>query len=105
MLKNQKPKMSKELDGFEIEINEFGEIVSSMPIEEVNHFLDKNLADKKLKNTPHIVALDDDDDWDEEEDNDFDEFDDDFDDDDLSEFDTGDDFDEDAGDDWDDDDF
>ena len=39
----------KDLKGFEIEINELGEIVSSLPIDKINKFLDKNVDDKKLK--------------------------------------------------------
>ena len=38
------------LDGFSIEINEFGEIITNTPVEELNKFLNKNLIDKKLKN-------------------------------------------------------
>ena len=38
------------LEKFDIKINEFGELTSNLPIEELNAFLNKNLADKKLKN-------------------------------------------------------
>jgi hypothetical protein len=38
-----------ELKGFEIEINSFGEIVSNFDIDTINAFLNKNVADKKLK--------------------------------------------------------
>jgi len=43
-----KPKVHKELQGFDIEINQFGEISSNMNIEKINDFLDKNVDDKKL---------------------------------------------------------
>jgi hypothetical protein len=43
-----KPVVNKELDGMEIEINEFGEIVRNFPIEKLNKFLDKEVDDKKL---------------------------------------------------------
>lgn len=43
------PKVHKELEGFNIEINEFGEIVSTMSHEQLNAFLDKKVVDKKLK--------------------------------------------------------
>ena len=46
--KNKKNK--KDLEDFNIEINEFGEIITNTPIEELNEFLNKNLDDKKLKN-------------------------------------------------------
>ncbi len=43
-----KPKVHKELDGFEISINQFGEIKSNLNIEKINEFLNKNVDDKKL---------------------------------------------------------
>jgi len=43
-----KPKVHQELSGFEVKINEFGEIRSNMNIEKINEFLDKNVEDKKL---------------------------------------------------------
>lgn len=43
-----KPKVHQELSGFEVTINEFGEIRSNMNIEKINEFLDKNVEDKKL---------------------------------------------------------
>ena len=47
--KDKKPSVHDELDGFDIKINSFGEINSSMPIEKLNQFLDKKVVDKKLK--------------------------------------------------------
>ncbi len=44
-----KPKVHEDLKGFEININEFGEITSSMKVEKLNEFLNENLEDKKLK--------------------------------------------------------
>ncbi len=38
-----------ELEGFEIHINHLGEIVSTHSIDQLNTFLNKNVADKKLK--------------------------------------------------------
>jgi hypothetical protein len=46
--RKQKPKVHKELEGFEISINQFGELSSNLPIEKLNEFLDKNVEDKKL---------------------------------------------------------
>lgn len=43
-----KPQVNKDLDGFEIQINEFGEINANMNIEKLNKFLDENVEDKKL---------------------------------------------------------
>lgn len=44
----RKPKVHKELDGFEMSIDSFGEIHSSLKIEKLNEFLNKNVDDKKL---------------------------------------------------------
>ena len=43
-----KPVVHKELKGFEIKINPFGEIISSHKSEEMNTFLNKHVKDKKL---------------------------------------------------------
>jgi len=45
----QKPKVHKELEGFDIRINSFGEITSSIDIDKINQFLNKNVDDKKLR--------------------------------------------------------
>ena len=52
MAKNKKKGEKDEdekLEGFNIEINEFGEIVTNTSVDKLNKFLDKNLEDKKLK--------------------------------------------------------
>jgi len=46
--KKRKPRVHKELDGFEISIDQFGELNSNLAIEKLNQFLDKNVDDKKL---------------------------------------------------------
>lgn len=43
-----KPKVHKDLQGFDVTIDTFGEIRSNMDIEKINEFLDKNVDDKKL---------------------------------------------------------
>ena len=43
-----KPKVHKELDGFEVSIDQFGELKSNMKIEKLNEFLNQNVDDKKL---------------------------------------------------------
>jgi hypothetical protein len=45
----EKPKVHPELEGFDVKINSFGEIISTHSIEKINEFLNKNVADKKLK--------------------------------------------------------
>ncbi len=43
------PEAHDELKGFDIRINEFGQIRSTLPIDRLNAFLNENLQDKKLK--------------------------------------------------------
>ncbi len=45
---NSNPKVHKDLKGFKVEINEFGEIVSSYDVDKLNKFLNKEVDDKKL---------------------------------------------------------
>ncbi len=53
-MSEKKPKVNKDLKGFDIEIDSFGEIKSSMKIDEINKFLNKNVDDKKLKDREDI---------------------------------------------------
>ena len=46
---DKKPKVHKELEGFDIKINENGEVESNLSIDELNKFLDENVEDKKFK--------------------------------------------------------
>ena len=46
----KKTKVNRELEGFDIKIDPFGEIQSNYDIETINNFLNKNLKDKKLGN-------------------------------------------------------
>ncbi len=46
--KQGKPRVHKELSGFEVTIDQFGELKSNMPIEKLNDFLNENVDDKKL---------------------------------------------------------
>ncbi len=46
--KQGKPRVHKELSGFEVSIDQFGELTSNMKIEKINAFLNKNVDDKKL---------------------------------------------------------
>lgn len=46
--KQGKPRVHKDLDGFEVSIGQFGELQSNMNIEKINDFLNKNVDDKKL---------------------------------------------------------
>ncbi|HMS51549.1 MAG: hypothetical protein IPI59_09115 [Sphingobacteriales bacterium] len=44
-----KPQVNSALEGYEIRINEFGEIISSIPFDQLTKFLDQNVEDKKLR--------------------------------------------------------
>lgn len=43
-----KPRVHNELSGFEVSIDQFGELKSNMNIERINEFLNQNVDDKKL---------------------------------------------------------
>lgn len=45
---SKKPKVHKDLEGFNFDINSFGEVSGSMDIDSINEFLNKNVEDKKL---------------------------------------------------------
>lgn len=47
--KEGKPQVHEDLQGFEMKINEFGQIITNTPVEKLNTFLNKNVEDKKLK--------------------------------------------------------
>lgn len=53
----EKPRVHKELEGFNISINSFGEITSNIPIERINEFLNKNVDDKKLRHRNEITDV------------------------------------------------
>jgi hypothetical protein len=46
--KKGKPEVHDELKGFNIKVNEFGEIVTNLEIDKLNEFLNENVKDKKL---------------------------------------------------------
>ncbi len=43
------PKIHKDLSGFAIRINAFGEIETTLNVESLNNFLNENVDDKKLR--------------------------------------------------------
>jgi hypothetical protein len=47
--KKGNPEVHDELKGFDIKINEFGEIVSNFEVDKLNEFLNENVDDKKLR--------------------------------------------------------
>lgn len=47
--KIKKPRVHEELNGFDIEIDSFGEIKTKFDINKINSFLDKYVKDKKFR--------------------------------------------------------
>ncbi len=47
--KTEKPKVNRELEGFDIQVNSFGEIITSYDVNKINDFLNRNVDDKKLR--------------------------------------------------------
>lgn len=52
-----KPKVAKELDGLELNIDSFGEIHKTLPIDKINEFLNKKVDDKKLRDRDDLEDL------------------------------------------------
>ncbi len=48
--KTKKPKINSKLEGFEVKVNRFGEVKTSLEIDRINEFLDNEVEDKKLAN-------------------------------------------------------
>ncbi len=46
--KKGKPKVNPELEGFKVEINEFGEVQNEFDMDKLFEFLNKNVKDKKI---------------------------------------------------------
>ena len=51
-----KPSVHNELEGFEVKLNEFGEIKTNLQVDKINDFLNKNVEDKKLKERDEKLA-------------------------------------------------
>ena len=49
MNKKGNPETHQDLKGFDIRINEFGQIEGSMDVDKINKFLNQKVNDKKLK--------------------------------------------------------
>ncbi len=55
--RQEKAKVHKDLEGLDLSVDSFGEIKSSMPIDQINQFLNKNVEDKKLKDREDMNNL------------------------------------------------
>ena len=47
-IKSKKAKINPKLEGFEVKVNKFGEVKSTLEIDKINAFLDEEVEDKKL---------------------------------------------------------
>ena len=45
-----KQQIDKKLPAFDIQLNAFGELVTSLKVEEINAFLNETVVDKKINN-------------------------------------------------------
>ncbi len=52
--KTKQAKVNPELDGLEVGVNNFGEITSTIDVDKINQFLNKNVEDKKLKDREDV---------------------------------------------------
>ncbi len=52
-----KPEVHKDLEGLNIQINEFGEIVTNFKVDVINEFLNENVEDKKLQDKKTEVSI------------------------------------------------
>lgn len=50
------PDVHEDLEGFDIKINEFGEIISNYRVDKLNEFLNEKIADKKLREQPSAAT-------------------------------------------------
>ncbi len=55
--KESKPRVHKDLEGFQITVDQFGEIKSNMSIEKINEFLNEKVEDKKLQERPDYEEI------------------------------------------------
>lgn len=53
----KKAKVHKDLDGFDVSINTFGEIKSSINIDQINAFLNNHVDDKKLRDREDLDEI------------------------------------------------
>jgi hypothetical protein len=50
----EKPRVHPDLDGFDIDINSFGEVTTNYDLDKINMFLNKHVDDKKLRDRDDI---------------------------------------------------
>lgn len=55
--KNEMPRVHPELEGFNIEINSFGEVKTNYDLDKLNLFLNQNVKDKKFRGRDDIEGV------------------------------------------------
>lgn len=55
--KTSSPKVNKELEGFDIKIDPFGEINTTYSIDKINQFLNRHVDDKKLRDREDLDEI------------------------------------------------
>lgn len=55
--KSEKPKVHPDLQGFDVEVNSFGEVRVNYDMDKLNEFLNRNVADKKFKDRDDLGEL------------------------------------------------
>ena len=53
----KEPSVHHDLKGFDIHIDRFGELKSTMSIDQINEFLNRNVEDKKLEERKDIDQI------------------------------------------------
>lgn len=53
----KKPKVNKELEGFDVRIDSFGELKTTIDIDKINQFLNNHVDDKKLRDREDLDNL------------------------------------------------
>ncbi len=54
---SKKPKVNKDLEGFDVKIDALGEVKSNLEIDKINKFLNRNVDDKKLRDREDLDEL------------------------------------------------
>ena len=52
--KKDAPRVNAELEGFELQVDSFGEIRSNLSVDKINEFLNRNVDDKKLRDRNNL---------------------------------------------------
>ncbi len=51
------PSVHADLKGFDIHVDRFGELKSTLSVDQINEFLNKNVTDKKLEEREDVTEI------------------------------------------------